>query len=86
MDSSQLRPDKPVRCREDGATAEGAVMVDSSYRSEPGVTPVRVQTLKGLRLRAKRGQYADEFGSASPLNDFFAHTSNSDSSQRGRVR
>lgn len=53
-------------------------MVESSYKSEPGVTPVRVQTLRGLRLRARHGQYAEDSDQESRLSDFFTNTTSRD--------
>ncbi len=32
-------------------------MATSTYEGQPGVAPVRVRTLRTLRLRAKRGQF-----------------------------
>lgn len=32
-------------------------MAESTYEGQPGVAPVRVRTLRSLRLRAKRGQF-----------------------------
>ncbi len=45
-------------------------MGGSTYESAPGVEPTRVLTLRGIRRRAKRGQFNDRDGS---LHDFFTN-------------
>lgn len=57
------------------------VMGGSTYESAPGVEPARVQTLRGIRRRAKRGQFNDRDGS---LHDFFTNVTPRGRSSRDR--
>ncbi|MEG8035014.1 hypothetical protein QP157_06660 [Sphingomonas sp. LR61] len=44
-------------------------MAASKYEGMSGVNPIRVQTLRGLRRRAKRGEYVHQ--DSSMFRDFF---------------
>ncbi len=44
-------------------------MAASKYEGMAGVDPIRVQTLRGLRRRAKRGEYVHQ--DSSIFRDFF---------------
>lgn len=44
-------------------------MAASKYEGMAGVDPVRVQTLRGLRRRSKRGEYVHQ--DSSMFRDFF---------------